>query len=187
VNTHATAEVQERLLKDRIIFLGVPIDETAANHVIAKILFLVEADRSSPIMLYVNSPGGSIPPSFGIIDAIGQSPAPVTTVCLSKAFGTAAMIVAHGSKGCRFALPEAVFGLVPLRMHGRGLRTREEDEHFSDIEKLVTHRLAEDTGQSPAVVRRDMRAALRLDAQQALNYGFIDGILNSPTRTSAQG
>ena len=89
-------EIHERLLKERIIFLGGPIDEAAATLVIAKVLYLIDTDNSSPITLYVNSPGGSVPSSFGIIDAIDQSPAPVTTVCMGRAFGTAAMIVAHG-------------------------------------------------------------------------------------------
>ena len=181
---HRANEIQERLLKERIIFLGRPIDEDAATLVIAKILYLIDADSSSPITLYVNSPGGSIPPSFGIIDAIDQSPAPVTTVCLGKAFGTAAMIVAHGSKGCRLAVPEAAFGLVPLRRHGSELRPCDEDPEMGYIEKLVAVRLEEDTGQEISVVRRDMRAALTLDAKGALSYGLIDGIVNSsPLKT----
>lgn len=175
-------DIQERLLKDRIIFLGSPIDEDAATHVIAKVLYLIDIDNSSPITLYVNSPGGSVPSSFGIIDTIDQSPAPVTTVCMGRAFGTAAMIVAHGSKGCRFAVSKAVFGLVPLRLNGRELGSREEDPQLGYIEKLVANRLAEDTGQEISVVRQHMRTALALDAQGAINYGLIDGIVNSSPR-----
>jgi ATP-dependent Clp protease protease subunit len=182
MNDNRPNDIYDRLLKDRIIFLGMPIDEDAATHVIAKVLYLVDTDSSSPITLYVNSPGGSVPPSFGIIDAIDRSPAPVTTVCVGRAFGTAAMIIAHGSKGCRLAIPEAVFGLVPLRMSGRVPGARDEDPEIGYIEKLVADRLAEDTGQEISVVRRDMRAALTLDAKRALNYGLIDGIVNSSPR-----
>lgn len=174
-----SSEIHERLLKERIIFLGVPIDEDAATLLIAKVLYLVETDSSSPITLYVNSPGGSIHPSFGIIDAIDQSPAPVNTVCIGRAFGTAAMVVAHGTKGGRFTLPDAVFGLVPLSRHGHKLSPRNEEPPIGYIEKLVAHKLAEDTGQETSVVRRHMRAALTLDANGALDYGLIDRIVNS--------
>ena len=144
-----------------------------------QILYLIDADSSFPITLYVNSPGGSIPSSFGIIDALDQSHAPVNTVCIGRAFGTAAVIVAHGSKGCRFALPEAVFGLVPLSMNGRELSSRDEERQIGYLEKLIANRMAEDTGHDTSVVRRDMRAALTLDANGALNYGLIDRIVNS--------
>lgn len=177
---HQSNDIHERLLKERIIFLGVPIDENAATLVIAKVLYLVDSDKSSPITLYVNSPGGSIPPSFGIIDAIDQSPAPINTVCIGRAFGTAAMIVAHGSKGGRFALPKAVFGLVPLSINDRKLNSRDEEPEIGYIEKLIASTMAEDTGQETSVVRRNMRASLTLDANAALNYGLIDRIVNSP-------
>jgi ATP-dependent Clp protease, protease subunit len=172
------SQIHDRLLKNRIIFLGVLIDEEAATEVVAKVLYLIDEDGSLPISLYVNSPGGSVPASFGIMDAIDQSTVPVKTVCVGQASGTAAMIVAHGSQGDRTALSRAMFRLVPLRMPARRFHAQDAGPSIENIEELVVATLAQDTGKAFSAVRGDMQASLILNARQALDYGLIDEIVS---------
>lgn len=172
------ARTVERLLKDRIIFLGTPIDERAANFLLAQLLYLLDSDGRAPVYLYINSPGGSLTASFAILDAMDDAGAPVHTACVGVAAGTAALILAHGAKGCRFALPHAGIQLSRTKRY-KGGEVEPADEEVRRLDQLVVGRLARDTGRPEAQVRADLARERHLDAYEAREYGLIDGVLRA--------
>src|SRR5215831_13519814 len=109
-------DLYEKLLQDRIIVLGTPIDEEVANRVLAQMLFLEAEDRHRNISLYINSPGGAVPASFAIYDTIAAVKPDVMTICIGRASDTAALLVARGTRGKRFALPSAQFEFAALKV-----------------------------------------------------------------------
>ena len=172
------ARTVERLLKDRIIFLGTPIDDHVANLLLAQLLYLLDADSSAPISLYINSPGGSVAASFAILDAMDDAGAPIYTTCVGVAAGTAALILANGTRGCRFALPHASIRLLRLtnskRESGAAL-----SEELHRLEQLVVGRFASYTMQPEAKVRADLAHEKYLDAYEAKAYGLIDAVVRT--------
>lgn len=169
------AETIERLLQDRIIFLGRPIDDGVAHDVLAQMLFLLDRDSQQPISIYINSPGGTATAGFSILNGIDESTSPIETVCVGIAGGTALLVLAHGAKGRRFALPHAQFQMTKLRAS-----RQISDEIRSELERmeeLTISRLAEFSGQPKDKVRSDLRGELSLNAHDARTYGLIDEII----------
>ena len=172
-------DIYSRLLKDRIIFLGTPIDDTIANLVMAQLLHLESEDPDKDIFLYINSPGGSITSLFAIYDTVQYIKPEVSTVCMGMAASAAAVILAGGSKGKRFALPHA--RIMLHQPHGAA------QGQASDIEiqaKLIVQMreqlneiLAEHTGQTLEKVADDTERDYWMLADEAKKYGVIDGIL----------
>ena len=172
-------DIYSRLLKDRIIFLGTPIDDTIANLVMAQLLHLESEDPDKDIFLYINSPGGSITSLFAIYDTVQYIKPEVSTVCMGMAASAAAVILAGGSKGKRFALPHA--RIMLHQPHGAA------QGQASDIEiqaKLIVQMreqlneiLAEHTGQTLKKVADDTERDYWMLADEAKKYGVIDGIL----------
>jgi len=172
------AQAVERLLNDRIIFLGTPIDDQVANTMVAQLLFLLDRD-SQPISIYINSPGGSVTAAFAILDSMDYATAPIYTTCVGVASGMALLILAHATKGCRFALPHARFQMTATRIGTGATPTKAEAvrAELLRMEELIVSRLAEDTGQPREKVRADMNSELFLDAYRAKEYGLIDEIV----------
>lgn len=166
----------ERMLKDRIITLFTPIDDDVANVMLAQLLYLLDSDGRAPVYLYINSPGGSVSASFAILDAMDDADAPIYTTCLGFAAGTAALIVAHGAKGGRFALPHARIKLTSTKRYKAGA-VAPQDEEVRRVDQLVVGRLARDTGRPEAQVRADLARERELDAYEAREYGLIDEIV----------
>jgi len=178
------AETIERLLEDRIIFLGRPIDDGVAHDVLAQMLFLLDRDSQQPISIYINSPGGTATAGFSILDGIDNSTSPIETVCVGIAAGTALLVMAHGAKGHRFALPHAQFQMTKLRA-SRQISDEIRSE-LERIEELTVSRLAEFSGQPQDKVRSDLQGELSLDAYAARSYGLIDDIIKVQGQRSFQ-
>jgi ATP-dependent Clp protease, protease subunit len=182
-------DIYQRLLKDRIIFLGQPIDDQIANLIIAQFLFLAHEDPDQDIKLYINSPGGVVYSGLAIYDTMQSVEADVATFCIGMAAGMAALLLAVGAPGKRFALANARVRLLEVTA-GFGVSVADpaldlgaaagEARRLAD---KVDGLFARYTGQTPERIAADSRAELFLTAPEALSYGLIDEILDLPERT----
>ncbi len=176
-------DLYSRLLKERIIFLGTPVDDTVANLVCAQMLFLESEDPDKEIHLYINSPGGDITALFAIYDTMKFIKADVSTFCFGQAASAAAVLLAAGTKGKRFALPHArillhqPFGGVEGQASDIELQARE----ILRMRDLLTGMLAEDTGQSHEKISKDTDRDFILTAAEAVTYGVIDEVITART------
>jgi ATP-dependent Clp protease protease subunit len=174
-----TVDVYSRLLADRIIYLGTPIDDGVANTVIAQLIHLESENPDAPINLYLNSPGGSIPAMLAIYDAMQFVRPPVETTCVGQAVATAAVLLAGGAPGRRQILRHGRVVLHAPAAEGRGTipdLILEADE-VERVRSLLEELLAQDTGRTPAQIREDTERDLVLTAQQALEYGVVDAVI----------
>ena len=175
-------DIFSRLLKDRIIFLGTPIDDTIANLVMAQLLHLESEDPDKDISIYINSPGGSFTALTAIYDTMRYIKPDVRTVCLGQAASAAAVILAAGTKGKRLALPNSrILIHQPATEGGYGQSSDIEIQarEILRIRSLMEQMLAEDTGKTTEEVSRDIERDKYLTAEQALEYGIIDEVLTS--------
>jgi ATP-dependent Clp protease protease subunit len=169
-----TAEdAYERALKQRIIMIGTEIDDDVANVAIAQMLFLEHQDASSPIQLYVNSPGGSVTASIAIIDTIRTLKPPVETLCVQSAGGMAAVIVACGARGRRRARPGAELAFVPF-VHMQGEVSASVLAEVERLKRWVAAALEEVTGQTQERLLEDLARGRSFSADEAWRYGLID-------------
>lgn len=172
-------DIYSRLLKERIIFLGEPIDDNVANTVIAQLLFLDAIDPKKEIKLYINSPGGSVTSAMAIYDTIQYTKADITTICVGQAASAAAVLLAAGAKGKRFSLPNARIMLHQVMGGSEGqatdveIRTREMLRIKQQINKI----LSKHTGQTVAKLEKDTDRDFFMDAEEAKKYGIIDKII----------
>lgn len=172
-------DIYSRLLKERIIFLGEPIDDNTANIVIAELLYLDATDPKKEIKLYINSPGGSVTSALAIYDTIQFTKADIVTICVGQAASAAAVLLAAGTKGKRFSLPNARIMLHQVMGGSEGqatdveIRTRE----MMRIKQQVNRILAKHTGQSVAKLEKDTDRDFFLEADEAKKYGIIDKII----------
>lgn len=173
-------DIYSRLLRERIIFLGGPIDDHVANIVVAQLLFLASEDPKKDIYLYINSPGGSITSGFAIYDTMRYIKPDVSTICVGMAASMGAFLLAGGTKGKRFALPNAE--VMIHQPHG-GAEGQATDIEISakrilkmraDLNKI----LAENTGQKLAQIEKDVERDFFMSSAEAKKYGIIDGILD---------
>lgn len=172
-------DIYSRLLKDRIIFVGTPIDDDVANVIIAQLLFLAAEDSSKDISLYINSPGGSVTAGLAIYDTIQFIKPAVSTICMGQAASMAAVLLACGTKGKRFILPNArVMIHQPLggaqgQASDIGIQAREILRMQDKINELIaTH-----TGQSAERVKKDTDRDYFMSAEEAKEYGLVDEII----------
>jgi ATP-dependent Clp protease protease subunit len=173
-------DIYSRLLKDRIVFLGTPIDHNIANLVVAQLLFLESEDPDKDIMLYVNSPGGVVESGLAIYDTMQYIKAPVSTICVGLAASISAVILAGGTKGKRFALPHARIMIHQPSMSGLQGPASDIEIYAKEILKsrvLLTELLAKQTGQSVEKIAQDSERDFFLTADEARDYGFIDGVM----------
>jgi len=176
-----TVDVYSRLLADRIVYLGTGIDDGVANAVIAQLLHLENESAELPVSLYVNSPGGSIPATLAIYDAMQFIRPAVETTCVGQAAATAALLLAGGTPGRRSILPHGRVLIHAPAAEGRGTvpdLILEADE-VARVRAQQEEILAAHTHRSTAQVREDTERDLVLDAQAAVRYGIVDLVLPS--------
>ena len=177
-------DIYSRLLKDRIIFLGAPLDDVFANLVIAQLLFLEAEDPEKDINLYINSPGGSVTAGLGIYDTMQYVKPPITTICLGQAASMGALLLAAGAKGKRFALPNARV-LIHQPMGGFQGQATEIDIHAREILKIrerLNEILAKHTGQSLDKIVHDTERDYFMSGEEAKKYGLIDEVISRPPK-----
>lgn len=172
-------DIYSRLLKDRIIFLGTEIDDTVANLVIAQMLFLESQDKTKDIKLYINSPGGSVTSGLAIYDAMQYVKPNVSTICVGLAASMAAVLLAAGEKGKRFALPnsEVMIHQVLGGVQGQATDIKIHAERILKIKDRLNQILATHTGQKITKVADDTERDYFLDPVEAVKYGLIDKVI----------
>ena len=178
-------DIYSRLLKDRIIFLGAPIDDIFANLIIAQLLFLEAEDPEKDINLYVNSPGGSVTAGLGIYDTMQYVKPPINTICLGQAASMGAFLLTAGTKGKRFALPNARV-MIHQPLGGFSGQATEIDIHAKEILKIrerLNEIMAKHTGQSIEKIAHDTERDYFLSAEEAKQYGLIDEVISRPPKT----
>ena len=176
-----TYDIYSRLLKDRIIFLGEEIDDDVANIVVAQLLFLEAEDPKKDISIYINSPGGSVTAGLAIYDTIRYIKPEVSTICVGMAASMGAFLLAGGTKGKRYALPNSE---IMIHQPLGGARGQAEDikihaEHILKTRAKLNEILAERTGQPLSVIEKDTDRDNFMTAQQACEYGLIDQVMSS--------
>ncbi len=173
-------DIYSRLLKDRIIMLGSPIDDGVANTIVAQILFLESQDKTKDIKLYVNSPGGSVTAGLAIYDAMQHVSCDVQTICMGMAASMGAVILAGGAKGKRFALPNAEIMIhQPLGgVEGQATDIKIRAERILKVKEQLNKILAKHTGQNLKTIETDTDRDNFMDPKQALAYGLVDKIIS---------
>ena len=177
-------DIYSRLLKDRIIFLGAPIDDIFANLIIAQLLFLEAEDPEKDINLYVNSPGGSVTAGLGIYDTMQYVKPPINTICLGQAASMGAFLLTAGTKGKRFALPNARV-MIHQPMGGFSGQATEIDIHAREILKIrerLNEIMAKHTGQPLEKIALDTERDYFMSAEEAKRYGLIDEVITRPPK-----
>ena len=172
-------DIFSRLLKDRIIFIGSPIDDNVANLVIAQLLFLEAEDPDKDIYLYINSPGGSVSAGLAMFDTIQYIKPDVSTICVGMAASMGAFLLAAGAKGKRFALPNSE---IMIHQPSGGFQGQASDiqihaEHILKIKNRINKILSERTGQPIETIEKDSDRDRFMSAQEALEYGLIDNVM----------
>ena len=174
-------DIYSRLLKERIVFLGGPIDDPLANTIIAQLLFLEHQDPKKDILLYINSPGGSVTSTLAIYDTIQYVKCDVSSLCLGMAASGAAVILAAGKKGKRFALPNAEILLHQVMGEAGGQATEIEiaAKQILRVKKQLNQILAKHTGQPIAKISKETDRDFWLTPEEAKAYGLIDEIIKN--------
>ena len=174
-------DIYSRLLEERIIFLAGPITDTSANLVIAQILYLTSKDQKRDIKIYINSPGGSVTAGLAIYDTIQYVKCPVSTICIGLTGSMAAILLAAGSKGKRFALPNAEILLhqVAGGVTGQAAEIEITARQILKIKDKINRILAEHTGQPLEKVEKDTDRDFYLSAEEAKKYGLIDEVIKA--------
>lgn len=172
-------DIYSRLLQDRIVFLGGEINNQLANVVVAQLLFLEAEDPNKDIMLYINSPGGSVSAGLAIYDTMRYIKAPVSTICIGMAASMGAVLLAAGAKGKRIALPNSEIMIhQPLGgAQGQATDIAIHAEHIIKTKERLNKILSDCTGKPIATIRKDVERDYFLTAQEALEYGLIDNII----------
>jgi len=174
-------DIYSRLLKDRIIFLGGPIADAVANSIIAQLLFLASRDPNKDIQFYINSPGGIVTAGLAIYDTIQYIKCPVSTVCVGMAGSMAATLLASGTKGKRFALPNAEILLHQVMggISGEAVEVEITAKQIVKIKGKLNKILAKHTGQPLDKVEKDTDRDFYLSAEEAKEYGIIDEVIKT--------
>jgi ATP-dependent Clp protease protease subunit len=173
-------DIFSRLLKDAIIFIGTPIDDVIANLVIAQMLFLEAEDPEKDISLYVNSPGGSITAGLAIYDTMQFIRPDVTTICVGQAASMGALLLAAGTKGKRYALPNSRILIHQPQaggISGQATDIKIAAEEILRMRQLTSGILSQHTGQPLEVIERDVERDLIMTAEQAVEYGLVDEVI----------
>ena len=177
-------DIYSRLLKDRIIFLGEEVNETTASLVVAQLLYLESEDSSKDISLYINSPGGSVTAGMAIYDTMKYIKCDVSTICIGMAPSMGAFLLAGGTKGKRYALPNAEIMIHQPLGGAQGQATEIEiaAQHILKTKKKLNQMIADNCGKSIEEVEKDTDRDNWMSAEEAVAYGLIDKIVeNRPT------
>lgn len=172
-------DIYSRLLEERIIFLGTPINDDVSNSVIAQLLFLEKQDPEKDITMYVNSPGGQVTSTLAMYDTMQHVKPDISTVCLGMAASGAAIILTGGAKGKRFALPHSEIMIhQPLGgTEGQATDIAIHAKHILNIKDLLNELIAQHTGQPLEQVKEDTERDKFMSAKEALKYGLIDRVI----------
>lgn len=174
-------DIYSRLLKERIIFLGGPVVDQVANSVIAQLLFLEHEDPKKDIMLYLNTPGGSVTAGMAIYDTMQYVKPPVSTICVGMAASMGAVLLAGGAKGKRFALPNSEILLHQVMGGAEGQASEIEitARQILKIKEKLNHILAKHTGQKIDKIEKDTDRDFYLNPAEAKEYGLIDEVIKT--------
>lgn len=176
-------DIFSRLLSDRIVFLGEEVSDISASLVIAQMLFLEAQDPEKDIQLYINSPGGSVTAGFAIYDTMQYIKCDVSTICIGLAASFGAFLLAGGAKGKRIALPNAEIMIHQPAIHGNGVQGQATDikivsDHMQKSKQRLNRILAENTGKTIKEIEIATERDNYMSAEEALNYGLIDKIID---------
>lgn len=173
-------DIYSRLLRERIIFLGGPIDDHMANIVIAQLLFLENEDPKKDIKLYINSPGGSVTAAMAMFDTMNHIKPDVSTVCVGIAASAAAVLLSSGAKGKRFCLPnsEVMIHQVMGGTEGQASDIAIAAKHILRTKENLNKILAKNTGKTPAQIEKDSDRDYYMTAEEAKKYGIVDDIIS---------
>jgi len=182
-------DIYSRLLKERIVFLGTPIDDNVANLIIAQLLFLAADDQDKDIYLYVNSPGGIISSGLAIYDTMNYIKPDVVTNCVGQAASMGAILLAAGAKGKRFALPHARIMIhQPLGgVEGQATDIEIHTKEILRIRDVLNKILAEATGQTPGKISKDTDRNYFMSSEEAKKYGIIDDVIKQSSALLKKG
>lgn len=174
-------DIYSRLLKERIIFLGGPVTDDVANSIVAQLLFLEHENPKKDVILYLNSPGGSVTAGLAIYDTMQYIKPDVSTICVGMAASMGAVLLGAGAKGKRFALPNSDILLHQVMggVEGQAIEMEITARHIIKIKDKINSILAKHTGQPMAKIEKDTDRDFYLSAQEAKEYGLIDGIIKS--------
>ena len=172
-------DIYSRLLKDRIIFLGEEVNDVSAGLIVSQLLFLEAEDPGKDIQLYINSPGGSVTAGMAIYDTMQYIKCDVSTICLGMAASMGAFLLAGGAKGKRFALPHSTIMIHQPSGGAQGQATEIQivADHIAQTKRTLNELLAANTGQPIEVVERDTDRDNYMTAEEAKEYGLIDGVV----------
>ena len=191
---HRTMDPYSKLLEERIVFLGTPVDDTSANDVMAQFMHLEYQNPDRDISLYINSPGGSFAAMSAIYDTMQFVSCDVETICLGQAGSSAAVLLAAGTPGKRYTLPGARVTIrqpgLPEPVEGQASDLAIQADELARVRAGLEELLVRHTGRGPEQVSSDIERDLIMDAQQALEYGLVDRIIpsrkSSPTAPGAR-
>jgi ATP-dependent Clp protease protease subunit len=174
-------DIFSRLLRDRIIFLGDDVNEHTANLVVAQILFLENQDPNKDIILYINSPGGSVYDAMAIYDTMQFVKSDIQTVGIGVQASAAAFLLSSGTRGKRYLLPHAT---VMIHQPSSGTRGKVTDQEIDlrealRVKKMMEEIMSKNTGQKPAKVHEDMERDFWMTADQAVKYGLVDKVIDT--------
>jgi ATP-dependent Clp protease protease subunit len=180
------AEVYQRLLRERIIFLGTEVDDRSANLVCAQLLLLAAEDPARDISLYINSPGGSVTSGLAIYDTMQYVPCDVSTVCMGLAASMGQFLLCAGAPGKRYALPHAriLMHQPSGQMQGQAADIAIQAEQIVYLKRMMAERIAFHTGQPVERIERDSDRDRWFTAEEAKEYGFIDKVISSAKQVS---
>lgn len=177
-------DIYSLLLRNRLVFLGTPINDQVANLIVAQLLFLNQEDREAPINMYINSPGGQVYAGLAIYDAMQMISNPISTVAVgvTASFGT--VLLAAGMKGQRYALPHATIHLhQPLGgAQGQVTDIEIQAKEFLRLRTKLNEILVNHTGQPTEIIERDTERDFWMDAKMAVEYGIVDQVLDAQTK-----
>ncbi len=184
-NRERSFDIYSRLLRDRIIMIGRPINDTVANLVVAQLIFLAADDPEKEVQMYINSPGGSVASGFAIYDTMQYVKPPISTVAVGRAASFGTVLLMAGAKGRRLALPNARIHMHQPLIGGQGLKGQatDLDIHAREIIRLksvLNQLIADHTGQPLERIEKDTDRDYYMSPEEAVQYGLIDGIIEAP-------
>jgi ATP-dependent Clp protease protease subunit len=182
-------DIYSRLLKERIVLLGTPIEDQIANVLVAQLLFLEHENPEGDIWLYINSPGGSITAGLAIYDTMQMIRCDVATVCVGVSASMGTILLAGGAKGKRYSLPHSTIHMHPAgigRIGGYAPDVEIQARELLRMQQVIRELLSKDTGQAIDRVARDFDRDLYMDPAQAKEYGIIDEVLSSEVGSPQQ-
>ena len=177
-------DIYSLLLKERIIFVGMPINDQVANLMVAQLLYLASEDAEKPISMYINCPGGVVYHGLAIYDTMQQVPAPVATYAVGVTASMGTVLLAAGTKGYRYALPHATVHMHPAGGSAQGYAPDVEIQYkeLKRVEDLLHKLIAQHTGQTVEQIAADFDRDRFMTAQEAVEYGLVDQVLEPPEK-----